>query len=98
MIKNNKKSESQVMFISEQDDVAKRLSELLQDYLAKSLSPLEGTPAEQYLGVAEASKYLSCNPRRIYDLHSERKLRCVKDGSRLLTRASWIDAYLSEVS
>ncbi len=49
---------------------------------------------EPYWTAEQAAAYISADKQRIYDLRSQDRLRCVKDGSRLLTRQSWLDAYL----
>jgi excisionase family DNA binding protein len=75
------------------------LAELLLAKLAPivTAAPSDGTP-EGYWTVAEASSYMSCDRQRIYDLNSQGRLRCVKDGKRLLTRRAWIDDYLEGCS
>jgi excisionase family DNA binding protein len=71
------------------------LAELLVTKLAPIFSgPSADDEREGYWTVAEASTYMSCDRQRIYDLNSQRRLRCVKDGKRLLTRRVWIDEYL----
>lgn len=74
----------------------------LVDEIVQALSERGGPPNlasnDPYLGVQEAAQYLGCKPRRIYDLKIDNRLRCVKDGSRVLTRRSWIDAYLNGAS
>jgi excisionase family DNA binding protein len=69
--------------------VALRVAELL-------LTQQRPAEPEPYIGVEEAARYLACDRQRIYDLRSQRRLRCIKDGGRLLTRRSWIDAYLEQ--
>ena len=49
---------------------------------------------EPYLCVGKAADYIASSKQRIYDLNSQGRLRCVKDGSRLLTKRAWLDAYL----
>lgn len=49
---------------------------------------------EPYWTAEQAASYIAADKQRIYDLRSQDRLRCVKDGSRLLTRRSWLDAYL----
>ncbi len=51
---------------------------------------------EPYLDVEQAAEYMRCPKSRIYELRSSgRGPKFVKEGKRLLTRASWIDAYLN---
>jgi len=71
----------------------------LAELLLAKLAPLVSSSrpddtAEGYWTVAEASSYMSCDKQRIYDLNSQGRLRCVKDGKRLLTCRVWIDTYL----
>lgn len=49
---------------------------------------------ESWLTVDQAAGYLSCQPQRIYNLVSQRRLRHVKDGSRVLFRRQWLDDHL----
>ena len=58
---------------------------------AKKKDPLRGDP---YLNTRQAADYMACDVRRIHDLTYRGRLRSVKDGTRVLTRRSWIDAYL----
>jgi excisionase family DNA binding protein len=53
---------------------------------------------DRWMNVDQAAAYLACGPRRIYDLHSQRRLRSHKDGSRLLFRRSDLDAYVESGS
>ena len=69
--------------------VARRVVELLGEQR-------QDAEPEPYLGVEDAARYLACGRQRIYDLHSQGRIRCIKDGSRLLTRRSWIDDYLEQ--
>jgi excisionase family DNA binding protein len=69
--------------------VARRVAELLS-------AEQQPTAPEPYIGVDDAARYLACDRQRIYDLRSQRRLRCIKDGGRLLTRRSWIDDYLEQ--
>jgi excisionase family DNA binding protein len=55
---------------------------------------LERQQPEPWLTVDQAAEHLACKPRRIYDLVSQRRIPHVKDGSRLLFRASELDASL----
>lgn len=49
---------------------------------------------DAWLDVDGAAQHLACNRRRIYDLHSQRRIKAHKDGSRLLFRRSELDAYV----
>lgn len=69
--------------------------------LAAALAPFlptgdQSCAGDEWLDVDRAAAYLSCQPKRIYDLRSQGRIRFAKDGSRLLFRRSWLDAYLEE--
>lgn len=71
------------------------------DALARALAEKLGVHSasttvepEPYLTAEQAAAYMAASKQRIYDLSSQGRLRCVKDGSRLLTKRSWLDAYL----
>jgi excisionase family DNA binding protein len=73
------------------------LSEQLVERLTEAMGLMNiGHAVEPYWTAEEAAAYLACDRQRIYDLRSEGRLKCVKDGSRVLTRRSWIDNYLKE--
>lgn len=55
---------------------------------------LSAVSEDRWMNVDQAAEHLACGPRRIYDLHSQRRLRAHKDGSRLLFRRSDLDAYV----
>jgi excisionase family DNA binding protein len=66
--------------------VARRAAELLGAHLAAA--------AEPYMAVDQAADYLACPRSRIYALVSARRIPHRRDGSRLLFRASELDAWL----
>ena len=70
--------------------IAGRVAELLIEHQPR--------PAEPWLDVAGAAAYLACDTRRIYDLTSSRRLRCARDGRRLLFRREWLEAVLEEAN
>lgn len=57
--------------------------------------PAAPAAPEGYLAVEAAAEYLDAPASRVYDLAAAGKLRVVRDGRRVLTRASWIDEYLA---
>jgi excisionase family DNA binding protein len=65
------------------------LAALLGPHLAPA------APVSPWLDVEEAATYLRCGRQRIYDLVSQGRLRCGKDGSRSLFRREWLDDYLA---
>ncbi len=70
------------------DAVAARLADA--ERAARGLSGVE-----PYLNVEQAAKLLGDAPTsRVYDLAASGRLRVVRDGRRVLTRASWIIEYL----
>ena len=54
--------------------------------------------AQPFIGVDEAAEHLACKPQRIYDLVSQGRLDCHRDGRRLLFRRSDLDAYLARTA
>lgn len=72
------------------------LDERALDDLAALLAPriTPAAPSSPWLDVAEAASYLRCDRQRIYDLVSQERLRCAKDGSRSLFRREWLDAHV----
>lgn len=74
-------------------DIDALVATLLERLSASGLgsSPDEG---EAYWTAEQAAAYIAADKQRIYDLRSQGRLRCVKDGARVLTRRSWLDAYL----
>lgn len=53
------------------------------------------SPASPWLNVEEAAAYLRCERARIYNLVSQRRLPCSKDGTRTLLHREVLDAYLT---
>ncbi|MDQ3571704.1 MAG: helix-turn-helix domain-containing protein [Actinomycetota bacterium] len=78
------------------DELFAPLVELLAESVAARVTELLELPAqaEPYLTREEAALYIGATPKRISDLRREGAIRTVKDGSRLLTKRSWLDAYL----
>lgn len=72
-------------------DMLEVIAAAVADHLA---APAQPAAAEPYLDAAAAAAYLSAPTSRVYDLAASGRLRVVKDGRRVLTRASWIDEYL----
>jgi excisionase family DNA binding protein len=72
------------------------LDEVVERVVAILRSQASATP-EPYMDVESAAAYLGCKDRRrIYDLVEQGRLRVARDGRRLLTRRSWLDAALDE--
>ncbi len=78
-----------VALVTDLDGLAAALAERLG-----VLTTTSNVEQEPYWTAEQAAAYISADKQRIYDLRSQDRLRCVKDGSRLLTRRSWLDAYL----
>ena len=80
------------------------LSEADLDALADLLTPRLAARSqaahepESWLTVQQAADYLACRPQRIYNLISQRRLRHVKDGTRVLFRRQWLDDHLEASS
>jgi hypothetical protein len=71
-----------VAVVTDLDALAAALAERIG---AQSPRTTVGQP-EPYLCVEEAARYIAATKQRIYDLNSQGRLRCVKDGARLLTK------------
>ena len=71
------------------------IADRVADLLAERLTADARSP---WLTVAEASEYLRCKPKRIYDLLSQRRLPAHHDGSRVLLRRDELDAYVTAAS
>ncbi|HEV7565808.1 MAG TPA: helix-turn-helix domain-containing protein [Microbacteriaceae bacterium] len=79
------------------------LDEAMLDALAQKVAAILESRAlgvataelPRYLTVNEAADYLRCSRQRVYDLCSQRSLRRLKDGSRVLLDRAEIDAYLA---
>lgn len=79
--------------LAELDDAAlSALADRLAPRLAERLTAQHELTA--WLTVQQAADHLACRPQRIYNLVSQRRLRHVKDGSRVLFRRQWLDEYL----
>jgi excisionase family DNA binding protein len=78
--------------------------ELVEEIAARAAAILASQrpqlPDDTWLDAEAAARYLGYGEdrarrgrQRIYDLVSQRRLRFAKDGSRLLFRRAWLDAY-----
>lgn len=72
------------------DALVEAIAERVVERLAADAGP------SPLMRVEEAAEYLRCQPKRIYDLTSQRRLDFVKDGSRTLIRREALDHYLNE--
>ena len=74
------------------DALAERVAARLADRLA------EQDGSAPWLDSREAAEYLRLDPRtgpkRVSELQRAGHLRCARDGTRLLFRREWLDAYL----
>lgn len=70
----------------------------LVEAIATRVAELTGTGSRPspLMTVVEAAEYLRCQPKRVYDLTSQRRIDFVKDGSRTLIRRDALDKYLNE--
>lgn len=68
--------------------IAKRVAELLAERQPET--------APELLTVTEAAEFLRCGRQRIYDLVSQGRVPCLRDGSRLLFRRVDLLAYLDQ--
>ncbi|MBN8869666.1 MAG: helix-turn-helix domain-containing protein [Solirubrobacterales bacterium] len=74
-------------------EISRIVKEALQDISEEVLGLSEPTP---YLTAEQAATYLGCDRQRIYDLRSQGRLECRKEGTRLLTKYEWLDAVLED--
>ena len=58
------------------------------------MEPEQRSEPEPWFDVPAAAVYLACSAKRIYDLVALGRLRCARDGRRLLFRREWLDAAL----
>jgi excisionase family DNA binding protein len=80
-------------FVSERMLAAlEQLVEAVVDEREHARQPAQGS---RWLTVAEAAEYAGCDPQRIYDLRSERRLERHGDGRRALVDRQELDAYLA---
>jgi excisionase family DNA binding protein len=70
------------------------LAEALAEPLAHHLAERLPNRAEPYLDSHQAADYLSTDAKRLSDLVRSNKLRCARDGTRLLFRREWLDDYV----
>ncbi len=70
------------------------LVEAIAERAAELLAERERPGTAELLTVDEAAVLLRCKRQRIYDLVSQRRLPCLKDGSRVLLRRADLLAYL----
>lgn len=68
--------------------------EVVAQRAAELVAARAGATDDAWLDVEGAARHLACKPRRIYDLHSQRRIQAHRDGSRLLFRRSELDAYV----
>lgn len=71
----------------------------LVEAIATRVAEMVGTgKVSPLMTVTEAADYLRCQPKRVYDLTSQRRIDFVKDGSRVLVRREALDRYLNNES
>lgn len=63
--------------------------------IARRVADELGQPVQGWYNVQQAAGYLACKPQRIYDLVSLGRLKCAKDGRRVLFRREWLDEVLA---
>ncbi len=74
--------------------VPPELIEAVAERAAEMLAERQRPAAPELLSVDEAAELLRCRRQRLYDLSSQGKLPCLRDGSRLLFRRSELVSYL----
>ncbi|HUR86328.1 MAG TPA: helix-turn-helix domain-containing protein [Solirubrobacteraceae bacterium] len=83
-------AEAQAFTLSMPADVVEAVAQRAAELVVARLAASE----DAWLDVEGAARHLACGRRRIYDLHSQRRIPAHKDGTRLLFRRSELDAYL----
>lgn len=78
------------------DAIARRVVELMPAPRAQHDDPwLDVDGAARHLGYGdEGEEKLERGRKRVYDLKARGEVQWTKDGSRLIFRRSWLDAYL----
>ena len=71
-------------------ELVERIAERAAELLAERQRPTE----PELLTVAEVAEHLRCKPQRVYDLVSQARLTCLKDGARVLVSRGDLFAYL----
>lgn len=66
----------------------------LVDAIAERVAERVERPAEAWLDVDGAAEYIAAPRSRIYDLVSQERVECRRDGRRVLFRREWLDAAL----
>jgi hypothetical protein len=80
-------------------DVVSAIADAVAARLRGTDFEANGAPfSEPWIGVPDAAAHIGAPESRIYDLHAQRLVRFVKDGTRLLTRRSWLDEYLIQTA
>ena len=79
------------------EDQLDQLADLLADRVREKLASESKRPV-WVRGAKAAAEYCNCPASRIYDLVAQRKVQFVKDGSRLMFRAEWLDEISSAPS
>jgi excisionase family DNA binding protein len=74
--------------------VPAELVELIAKRAAELLAERERPAEPELMSVDEAAELLRCRRQRVYDLTSQRRVACLRDGSRLLFRRSELLGYL----
>jgi excisionase family DNA binding protein len=72
------------------DELVERIAERAAELLAERQRP----SAPELLTVDETAELLRCRKQRVYDLVSQGRLPCLKDGARVLVRRADLLAHL----
>jgi len=76
------------------DALVDQLASAVADAVAARLPAVETPAIDGWLNTKSAAEHLDCPPSRIHDLVQQRQLTPEHDGTRLLFRRSWLDAYV----
>ena len=66
----------------------------LVDQIAERVAERLERPAESWLDVDGAATYIAAPRSRVYDLVSQGRVECRRDGRRVLFRREWLDRAL----
>ena len=73
-------------------DIPDELVDLIAERVAERLQ--RPTESEPWLDVDQAARYIAAPRSRVYDLVSQARVECRRDGRRVLFRREWLDAAL----
>ena len=70
----------------------------LVEAIAERVAERIERPAEPWLDVKQAAAYIAAPESRVYDLVSQGRVECRRDGRRVLFRREWLDTAMGGAS